>query len=268
MKIVTVERGQAPLIVSIPHAGTRLPADIADTMTALARHLPDNDWHVERLYGFAAARGATVVAATHSRYVVDLNRAPDGTPLYPGASELCPLTTFDYEPVYLPGQAPDRREIARRVATFWQPYHDALAAEIRRLRAEHGRILLWDAHSIRSRLPRFFQGRLPDFNLGSGDGTTAAAPLAAEIAAAARGTGYGTVLDGRFKGGHIVRSFGRPDEGVHAIQLEIAQASYMEEALPFRFLPQQAAAVCEAVAAMIDAGLAWLTTTPHRPHPA
>lgn len=270
MKTVTVERGGAPLIVSIPHAGAWLPAAIADTMTALARRLPDTDWHVDRLYGFAAARGATMVAATHARYVIDLNRPPDGTPLYAGADNtgLCPLTTFDYEPVYLPGQEPDEREIARRIAAFWRPYHDALAAELRRLRAKHERILLWDAHSIRSRVPRFFDGRLADFNLGTADGDTAAAELAAHVAAAARGTGRSTVLDGRFKGGHIVRSFGRPNEGVHAIQLETAQAGYMEENPPFRFLPPEARDLSQAIAAMVDAGLDWLTTTPHRPHPA
>jgi len=270
-----LRRGDAPLIISMPHVGTHLPADLADSMTPMARRVPDTDWHTDRLYGFAAAGKdfaaagegfaaageATVIAATHSRYVIDLNRAPDNRSLYPGAdnTELCPLTTFDHEPIYLPGQEPDGTETARRIESFWQPYHDAIASEIARLCGRHGRILLWDAHSIRSEVARFFAGRLPDFNLGTGDGTTADAELAGRVVASAEAeNGYTTACNGRFKGGHITRHFGRPDKGVHAIQLELSQATYMEEKPPFRFLPTQAARVSGAIERMIRAGLGWI----------
>jgi len=261
LDVVRLQRGDAPLIVSMPHVGIHIPADIADTMTPLARHVPDTDWHVDRLYDFAAELGATTVAATHSRYVIDLNRAPDNKPLYPGAdnTELCPLSTFDHEPVYLPGQEPDQSEISRRIETYWKPYHETLAAEVARLRERHTKVLLWDGHSIRSEVPRFFDDRLPDFNLGTGDGMAADAALAeAVVAQASSENAYTTAYNGRFKGGYITRSVGRSSDGVHAIQLELAQATYMEEALPFRFLPEPAAQVSAAIERMVRAGLDWI----------
>ncbi|MDG2482239.1 MAG: N-formylglutamate deformylase [Alphaproteobacteria bacterium] len=261
MEVVRLHRGDAPLIISMPHVGTHLPADISDTMTPLARHVPDTDWHVDRLYAFARERGATMIASTHSRYVIDLNRAPDNKPLYPGAdnTELCPLTTFDHEPIYLPGQGPDQAEIARRIAQFWQPYHDTMAAEIARLRAEHDAILVWDGHSIRSQVSRFFDGQLPDFNLGTGGGIAADAALAkAVVATAQTADPYTTAYNGRFKGGYITRTFGKPEDGVHAIQLELSQVTYMEEELPFRYLPEPAAQVSSAIARMVETGLEML----------
>ena len=175
MNIFKFHKGTTPLLVSIPHCGIHVPADIEAKLTPEARLLADTDWHVERLYDFAQGMGAGVIAATHSRYVIDLNRPPDGAPLYPGAdnTELCPTTSFAREPLYNPGEAPDKDEIERRVETFWRPYHDRLAAEIERLRNAHGVALLFDAHSIRSEVPRFFEGRLSDFNLGTAGGGAA-----------------------------------------------------------------------------------------------
>jgi len=177
--------GTTPLVLSVPHVGTYVPPDLLARMTAEAACVPDTDWHVERLYDFAYGLGASVIAATHSRLVVDLNRDPSGQALYPGASntELCPLGTFADEPVYRAGEAPDTAEITTRVARYWRPYHEKLAAELARVRAKHGIAILWDAHSIVSRAPRFFAGALPDFNLGTADGASCDGGLAARIEA-------------------------------------------------------------------------------------
>ena len=260
MDIYRLHQGDAPLIVSMPHVGTHLPAAIADTMTPIARHVVDTDWHVERLYDMAAGMGASTIAATHARYVVDLNRPPDNRPLYAGAdnTELVPLTTFDHEPIYLPGQEPDAAEIARRVETYWKPYHERLDGEVARLRERHERIVLWDGHSIRSHVARFFDGRLTDFNLGTGAGTSCDGELAARIEAeAASNNAFSSIMNGRFKGGYITRHFGQPDRGVNAIQLELSQVTYMEEALPFRYLPETAEPTKAVIARLLQVALDW-----------
>ena len=260
MQPFLIERGDAPLLVSMPHAGTHLPIRIAERMTGQARHVPDTDWHVERLYDMAAGLGATVLTATHSRYVVDLNRPPDNKPLYPGASntELCPLTMFDFSPIYLPGQEPDDAEVAARIEAYWRPYHDCLAAELERLAARHGRVVLWEGHSIRSQVPRFFKGRLPDFNLGTASGESADPELADRLVTLAdRQADHGAVLDGRFKGGYITRHYGRPQTGVHAIQLELAEITYMEEDPPFRYLEDRAAPTKATIATLLAIVLDW-----------
>jgi N-formylglutamate deformylase len=243
----------------MPHVGTHVPPALAARFTDEARHVPDTDWHLEQLYDFADALGASVLVATHSRYVVDLNRPPDGASLYPGQSVtgLCPVDTFDDTPVYAnAADVPGDEEIAQRRDAVWLPYHRQLQAELDRLRAVHGTIALWDAHSIRSVLPRFFEGKLPDLNLGTGNGTSCDAALADTllgIASAARG--YTGVLNGRFKGGHITRQYGNPAGGVHAVQLEMTQSSYMQEQLPFDYLPEVAAGVKPYVRDMLEAVL-------------
>jgi len=207
-------------------------------MAPAAAALPDTDWHVDRLYDFLDGLGASVLSATHSRYVIDLNRPPDNTNLYPGqdTTPLVPLDTFAREPLYRPGEAPDEREVGARVARYWRPYHDTLRSELERLRKTHGYALLWDAHSIASELPRFFSGRLPDLNLGSASGASCAPAIeAAVFAEAGRAAGYTAVLNGRFKGGYITRAYGRPADRVHAMQLELSQRTYMNEPSPFEF---------------------------------
>lgn len=254
----TLQKGSAPLLVSMPHVGTYVPPGLAPRFTEEARGVPDTDWHLERLYDFVHDMGASVLAATHSRYVVDLNRPPDGSSLYPGQSvtALCPIDTFDDTPVYLDANdVPDAAETAERVRQVWQPYHAALRAELARLLALHGRVLLWEAHSIRSVLPRFFEGRLPDFNLGSAKGASCAATvaLAAERAAqAASAQGYTSVLNGRFTGGYITRHYGQPESGIHAVQLEMTQSSYMEEVPPYGYLAEVAGRVQPALRAMVS----------------
>ena len=230
--IYTLHRGTLPLLVSVPHDGTRVPEAVATRLTPEARAVPDTDWHIARLYGFAKDMGASMIVPTHSRYVIDLNRGEDDVSLYPGQNTtgLCPLVRFDGGPVYLEGQAPDEAEVRERVETWWRPYHDALAAELERLKAEHGRVLLWEGHSIRGELPFLFKGELPDLNLGTAGGTSCAlatqACIEGELLSQAE---YGFVSNGRFKGGHITRHYGRPEHGVEAVQLEISQRCYMDE---------------------------------------
>ena len=253
-------QGTQPLLISMPHAGTYVPPTLAARFTEEARQVPDTDWHMERLYAFAKDMGASILAATHSRYVVDLNRPPDGASLYPGQSVtgLCPVDTFDDTPIYTRGDVPDDSEIAARRDAVWAPYHAQLRAELDRIRAQHGVAVLWDAHSIRSVLPRFFEGKLPDLNLGTADGASCSPALAQELLAIARSApGYTGVLNGRFKGGHITRHYGQPERDIHAVQLEMTQCSYMQEALPFSYLPEVAAGVQPHLERMLKAVLAF-----------
>lgn len=255
-------QGTRPLLISMPHVGTHVPPALAARFTDEARHVPDTDWHLEQLYDFADALGASVLAATHSRYVVDLNRPPDGASLYPGQSVtgLCPVDTFDDTPVYAnAADVPGDEEVAQRRDAVWQPYHRQLQAELDRLKAVHGTVALWDAHSIRSVLPRFFEGKLPDLNLGTGNGISCDPALAETLLGIGKSaTGYTAVLNGRFKGGHITRQYGNPAGGVQAVQLEMTQSSYMQEALPFDYLPDVAAGVKPYVRDMLEAVLAYV----------
>ena len=251
--------GTTPLLVSIPHDGRSIPADIADRMTEEALRIPDTDWHVGRLYDFARELGAAVLAVRHSRYVVDLNRDPEGRALYPGAdnTEIVPLRTFDREPIYREGAAPNTAEIEERIIHFWRPYHDRLATEIRALRERHGVAVLFDAHSIRSVVPRFFEGALPDFNFGTARGASADAELArSAFRPLDSAEGYSAVDNGRFTGGYITRTYGAPADGVHAIQLELSQRTYMDETHPFDYRPDLADRVKpvlrEMLATMVD----------------
>jgi N-formylglutamate deformylase len=256
----TFTRGDSPLVVSAPHVGTYVPAAILGRLAPEAAELADTDWHIERLYDFARGLGASMIAATHSRLVIDLNRDPEGKPLYPGASntELCPLGTFADGPVYRAGAEPSADEVARRVELHWRPYHAALAAELARVRARFGVAVLWDAHSIVSRAPRFFEGVLPDFNLGTADGASCDAGLAARVEGILASTpGFTTVHNGRFKGGYITRRYGRPGEGVHALQLEMAQGAYMVEGPPFAWDHDRAERVRPAIRACLEACLDW-----------
>ena len=254
-------QGTRPLLLSIPHMGTHVPPAIAARVTNEARQVPDTDWHLDQLYGFAVEMGASVLQATHSRYVVDLNRPPDNANLYPGqdTTGLCPVDTFDATPIYLPGQAPDDAEIVTRRDALWQPYHQQLQTDLRRLQATFGRAVLWDAHSICSVLPRFFEGKLPDLNLGTANGASCDSALAQRLLAiAASAPGYSAVLNGRFKGGYITRQYGQPAQGIHAVQLEMTQCTYMQEQLPCDYLPDVAARVQPHLRALLEAALAFV----------
>lgn len=251
--------GSVPLLVSIPHAGTTVPQELAARFTPAALALPDTDWHLERLYDFLDVLGASVLVATHSRYVVDLNRPPDDAHLYPGqdTTGLLPVDTFAREPLYRTGAEPTPHEASERVARFWRPYHDRLAWELTRLRETHGYALLWDAHSIAAEVPRLFSGRLADFNLGTANGTSCDPELADRLLATALATGRPAVLNGRFRGGYITRRYGRPVEAIHAVQLELSQATYMDEAAPWSFREALAQALRPDLAGLLDTMLAW-----------
>ena len=256
MELWQLQRGDSPLVIDVPHAGTYVPDALRSRLTAIAQTVPDTDWHVDRLHEFAAAEGATVICATHSRYVVDLNRDPSGAALYVGAdnTELCPTRTFGDEPIYLDGEAPSAAEVADRIATCFAPYHAALAAEIARARARHGFALVLDGHSILSRVPRFFAGRLPDLNLGTSSGASCAPALQACAARLlAEAEGFTHIVNGRFKGGWITRHYGQPQHGVHALQLEMAQDCYMDEAPPYRWDPARASRLTDVLRRLVRA---------------
>ena len=237
----TFSAGNTPLLVSLPHGSTYIPPKMSSRMTRAARKTPDTDWHVGRLYDFAQALGASVIAATHSRYVVDLNRDPTGTELYKNAdnTELCPTTTFDFEPLYLPGEEPDEEEIAGRIRQYWQPYHAKLDEQLSDLKQRHGVAILFEGHSIRSEVPRFYKGPIPDLNLGTANGASAAPDLAEIAFAALVGRNYSVVWDERFTGGYITRRYGNPAAGIHALQLELTWRNYMNEK-NFRYAAKRA----------------------------
>jgi len=228
--VFTLCRGTAPLLVSVPHDGRELPLDLLDRITPAGREIPDTDWHVARLYDFANKLGASMLVARYSRYVVDLNRPADDRSLYPGqaATGLCPEQTFAGDRIYAQGGV-GRDEKKQRVEEYWRPYHAALDAELDRLQDEHGRVVLWDAHSIPSVIPRLFDGELPNLNVGTNDGASCDPGLAAAVTGIAEASWFSSVRDGRFRGGYITRHYGRPCANRHALQLEIAQRSYMNE---------------------------------------
>ena len=228
--VVEVERGTEPLVVAFPHAGTDLPTELDGAFVSLWLARKDTDWWIDRLYGFARDIGATTVRARLSRSVIDCNRDPSGVSLYPGRTTtgLCPTETFDGEPLYA-GAVPDEIEIARRRAAYFDPYHAVLAAELARLRGAHARVVLYDAHSIRSRVPRLFEGELPQFSIGTDGGTTCAPGLERAVADACAASALGHVVNGRFRGGWTTRRYGQPANGIHAIQMELAMRGYMAE---------------------------------------
>ncbi len=258
MTTFELNRGHCALLISVPHHGVQLPEAIAARMTPVAHALADTDWFVADLYAPLAERlGASILVPTFSRYVVDLNRAPDGATLYPGRSEtgLCPLSSFNDEPLYRPGCEPDQTEVAERICGYWQPYHTALRTELARLHALHGYVLLWDAHSIPARVPRFFAGRLPDLNFGTFGGSSASAEIEdALFEECALHAHFSHVFNGRFKGGYITRHYGEPARGIHAVQLELNQDSYMD-AQQTRYSSTRAAALSATIEPLLQAAL-------------
>jgi N-formylglutamate amidohydrolase len=232
--IYHLSRGSEPLLVSVPHAGVELPEGLMQRLSPVGRGLPDTDWWVDRVWRDAMALGAGMLVARYSRYVIDLNRPPDDAPLYRReGTGLVPLSTFDGDDLYPEDDLPNSAEVSDRLNRFWTPFHDALAGELRRLRALHGHVILLDAHSIRSKVPRLFDGRLPDLNLGSHGGASAAPGLVrAAFEQLQEWKGCSRVLDGRFRGGYITRNYGHPSDGIHVLQMEMSQSVYMREDPP------------------------------------
>ena len=262
-----ITRGNAPLLIAFPHVGRDLvPVSPPFRSDWLARR--DADWWVDKLYAFATDLGATTIRTRLSRSVIDLNRDPSGQSLYPGqtTTELCPTSSFDGDPLY-DGPGPDEAEIARRRALYFTPYHDALAGELQRLRAVHPRVVLYDAHSIRSRIPRLFEGELPHLNIGTNGGATCAPELLAAVETVAEASIWTHVTDGRFRGGWTTRHYGRPADGIHAIQMELAMRGYLDEPLalgeadwPVPFDPARAAQLVETLTDILKACLAFAAT--------
>jgi N-formylglutamate deformylase len=250
--------GSLPILISFPHSGTALPESLRHRFTAAGRDVPDTDWFVPELYRRCLDRlDVSTLIATQSRYVVDLNRPADGSALYPGRIEsaVCPTETFEGEAIYAAGHELSITEIPARIDRYWRPYQLALAAERDRILAAHGRCLIWDAHSIRSRSPRLFDGELPELNLGTHSGHSASPKFVGRVVERLRAQQrFSHVVDGRFKGGHITRHFGAPTQNVHAMQLEIAQRAYMSEEDAPQFDTQRAAPLAELIGQII-AGL-------------
>ncbi|GHS82750.1 N-formylglutamate deformylase [Pseudomonas sp. PAGU 2196] len=258
-KVLSFHQGRLPLLISMPHAGLGLTQAVREGLVDQAQSLPDTDWHIPRLYAFARELGASVVAAEYSRFVIDLNRPDDDKPLYAGATTgLYPATLFEGEPLFQNGKEPSADERKVYLEQIWRPYHETIQRELARLREAFGYALLWDAHSIRSLIPHLFDGKLPDFNLGTFNGASCDAELAERLqGTCAEAQGYSHVLNGRFKGGHITRHYGNPAEHIHAVQLELAQSTYMEEVKPFAYREELAQPTQAVLRALLETLLAW-----------
>ena len=258
-KVLNFKQGRVPLLISMPHAGLRLTPAVEAGLVLEAQSLPDTDWHIPTLYDFAEELGASTLAAEYSRFVIDLNRPADDKPMYVGATTgLYPAILFDGVPLFREGQAPSEAERATYLQKIWGPYHRTLQEELARLKAEFGYALLFDAHSIRSLIPHLFEGKLPDFNLGTFNAAACAPQLATRLeAVCAEHPRFTHVLNGRFKGGHITRHYGNPEQHIHAVQLELCQSTYMEEFEPFRYRPDLAEPTRVVLRQLLEALLAW-----------
>jgi N-formylglutamate deformylase len=245
-QIYEFKEGNKPILLSMPHVGTQLQDDVLQYLTEDAKKLPDTDWHLDRLYDFADELGLHIIKPNYSRYVVDLNRYLDGAALYPSANntELCPLTTFDFLPIYRKGFHLTDEEIQQRINNYWLPYHTKIQQMLGKLKQRYGIAVLFDAHSIRSQVPRFFTGTLPELNIGTYDGKSCAGELAQTVyRTLSQQAAHAVVLNERFKGGYITRAYGNPADNIHSIQLEISQKIYMQETFPYNYEEGKAASV-------------------------
>jgi N-formylglutamate deformylase len=252
--------GNSPLLISMPHVGTTIPNAIALNMTEAALMKADTDWHLPLLYNMAEQLGVSVISAEYSRYVIDLNRPREDINLYPGedTTGLCPIDTFSKQPLYKSGHGPDTAQIAHRIEQYWLPYHTQLNLELERLRALHGIALLWDAHSIASVVPRFFKGKLPDFNFGTADQHSCSLDLHNKLDKMMQQfPAMSYVMNGRFKGGYITRNYGQPTNNIHAVQLEMSQCLYMNETAPFEYRPDLASTIQPILKELLTMCIHW-----------
>ncbi|MCQ5468997.1 N-formylglutamate deformylase [Pantoea brenneri] len=258
MKAFHFTQGKLPLLVSIPHAGTQLTPEVEAGLSEAARGLPDTDWHIPLLYDFVRDLGASVLIGHYSRYVIDLNRPPDNQPLYTTATTgLFPETLFDGTPTFAPGKTPGAGQRQGYIDQIWHPYHQQIQQELARLKAQHGYALLFDAHSIASSIPRLFEGRLPDLNIGTNDGVSCSPALIGAIqSVCAAQSDYSWVINGRFKGGYITRAYGQPQQQIEAVQLELAQLNYMDETPPYAWQQARATQLQTLLKALIQRMLA------------
>ncbi|PHS22839.1 MAG: N-formylglutamate deformylase [Robiginitomaculum sp.] len=259
MPLFELVEGITPLILSFPHSGTEVPKDIAQNLSPAGQGLCDTDWHVPRLYGFARDMEVTWLEAKISRTVIDLNRDPSGASLYPGQTTtgLCPLETFDGEALWQVGKVPDADEVERRKEMYFEPYHQAMAVQIARIKARHGFAVLYDCHSIRGTVPRLFEGELPSLNLGTDQGKSCASTLAQKLSGVLAHSPHSHVVNGRFRGGWITRHYGCPKDDVQAVQMEIAQREYMEEQAPWTWRDKRASNLQSTLKGILGAVLQW-----------
>jgi N-formylglutamate deformylase len=260
-KLFQFRAGKFPLLVSIPHTGTDVPHPISESFTEQARKLVDTDWDLDRLYDLPILRDCSLIQARTSRYVIDLNRPKTDDNLYPGQNTtgLCPTVTFAGDIIYHAGREPSESEIETRIATYWQPYHSMISEELNRLRTAHGRVVLFDAHSIASEVPRLFAGRLPDFNFGTNRGQSCSVDFQSLVDQFAGNelSDFSSVINGRFIGGYITRHYGRPTKNVEALQLELSQATYMDE-VSGKWSSEKATHVQQFLSKLLTRILEWL----------
>lgn len=253
--MIEVVQGDGPIVLGLPHTGIDVPEDVWKTLNERGRELADTDWHIHNLYSGLLDDVTTVRTPVH-RYVIDVNRAPDGQSLYPGqhTTGLCPLTDFDGQSIYGEGQAPDAAEITRRAAAYHAPYHAALSTELARVKAKHGVAILYDCHSIRSVIPYLFDETLPDFNIGTNLSTTCNVRIESAVNELCTGaSGYTSILNGRFRGGWTTRHYGQPQNGIHAIQMELTQSTYMLEHAPWTYDAAKADLIREQLSNILNA---------------
>ncbi len=226
----TLTKGQVGVLISMPHNGQAIPDDIANTMTENGKSVADTDWYMDKLYDFSQQLGAYTLVPKYSRYVIDLNRSTTNENLYPGANstELCPTSAFDLSPLYLTDQQPTQDEINRRITLYWQPYHQAIQNTLAEMKQQYKQVILLEAHSILSHVPRFFEGQLPDFNFGTVDGKSCSDELINQVNSLDFSP-YSIITNGRFKGGYITRAYAQPENNIHTLQLELSQHTYMNE---------------------------------------
>ena len=231
-EIIEPTAPRVPIVISVPHCGVAFPEDIREQYVAeLIENPEDTDWFVDRLYDFAPAMGITMIKAHYSRWVIDLNRNPESTPLYNDGRVITALTTstnFLGTSIYK-NSPPDTTEVQRRLEQYYRPYHQKISDLLDDLQKEFDNVLLYDAHSIKQLVPTIHTEAFPDLLLGSNDEKSAHADLI-QIALKALGAGnYSLEHNTLFKGGHITRSFGQPDRKRHALQLERSKILYMDD---------------------------------------
>ncbi|MBI1182906.1 N-formylglutamate deformylase [bacterium] len=226
------KRNTVPVLISFPHSGTFIPNDIIDQYRPEAiSFIDDTDWFLPDIYSFAQDLGITTIKANYSRWVIDLNRNPNSTPLYNDGrliTGLCSTTDFFGNPIYKSGMEPGTVEIERRKELYFKPYYEAIQRELDELKAQFGQVLLYDSHSIRSVVPSIQKERFPDLILGTADGASAHAQLIATAREWLAKGPYELNYNHPFKGGNITRHFGRPAENQHALQLERCKDLYMK----------------------------------------
>jgi len=243
----------------MPHNGVEIPEAISKNMTKVATNVVDTDWFMDKLYSFAVDKGCGIINPNFSRYVIDLNRDPDEKELYPGAdnTNLCPTSQFDYSSIYFEDGKPSKSEIAHRVDAYWSPYHQCITQELNRLRKKFGMAFLFDAHSIASNVPRFFDGKLTDFNFGTNAEKSCSNYVLSDIQEKVNLEPFSSVYNGRFKGGYITRHYGDPENNIHTLQLELSQSTYLNETSKL-WDDAKAAKVVPKLNNLIDTIIQWL----------